>query len=107
MSGIEALYAEGEIGIGYQIDKKSKVFLGEPKVNKKLLKELYNYRSKFLHGKMSIPINNGWLEGENDTNKHDEEISDMAFLSSKLLTVTLQEIIDRGLKEFKFEFIQK
>jgi hypothetical protein len=104
MAGIEALYADGDIGIGYQIDNKSKEFLGEPSENKRVLKNLYNYRSKFLHGRMSLPINHGWIHEGNYPDKHEEEIMDMAFLASKLLISTLQEIITRGLVEFQFKF---
>lgn len=103
MTGVEALYAEGEIGIGYQINNKAKLFLGEPKENKKVLTKLYDYRSKFLHGKKSIPLNHGWLDGEY-TDNHDEEFMEKAFISGKLLAATLQEIINRDIDVFDFEF---
>lgn len=103
MSGIEALYAEGEIGIGYQIDIKAKLFLGEPKENKNLLKKLYNFRSKFIHGNMKIPINWGWLSDDNQ-DEYDEEFYNMECLATRLLTATLQMIIKRDLKRFDFEF---
>jgi hypothetical protein len=103
MTGIEALYADGEIGIGFQIDRKSKLFLGEPAENKKIITKLYDYRSKFLHGKKSIPINDGWL-GENETDDHEDELSAQALLSAKLLIATLQEIIAKNMIKFDFEF---
>lgn len=103
MTGVEALYADGEIGIGYQINNKSKLFLGEPIENKRILTKLYDYRSKFLHGKKSIPLNHGWLDGEY-TDKHDEEFMDNTFISAKLLTVTLQKIIANDIETFEFEF---
>lgn len=103
MSGIEALYAEGEIGIGYQIDMKAKHIFGEPIENKSLLKKLYNFRSKFLHGNMKIPINYGWLS-EDDEDEYDEEFYNMKCLATRLLTATLQMIIKKDLKRFDFEF---
>lgn len=103
MYGIEALYTEREIGMGYQIDIKAKLFLGEPKENKNLLKELYNFRSKFIHGNMKTPINWGWLSDDNH-DKYDEEFYNMECLATRLLTATLQMIIKRDLKRFDFEF---
>jgi hypothetical protein len=103
MSGIEALYADGEIGIGYQIDLKAKLFLGEPKENKKLLKKLYNFRSEFIHGGMKIPISNGWFSDDSQ-DEYDFEFYDMVCLATRLLTATLQMIIKRDLKRFDFEF---
>lgn len=103
MSGIEALYAEGEIGIGYQIDVKAKVFLGEPKEYKNILKKLYNFRSKFIHGAMRIPIHDGWLSNDNQ-DEFDEEFYKMECLATRLLTATLQNIIKKDLRKFDFEF---
>ncbi len=103
MTGVEALYVDGDIGIGYQINNKAKLFLGEPLENKRILTRLYDYRSKFLHGKKSIPLNHGWLDGE-FTDKHDLEFSDNVLVSAKLLTVTLQQIIIKDIVEFDFEY---
>lgn len=103
MSGIEALYAEGEIGIGYQIDSKAKLFLGEPNENKKVLKKLYSFRSKFLHGSMSIPINSGWIP-KNEVDEYHNDFYQMEYLATRLLTSTLQKIVDKNMNSFKFEF---
>lgn len=103
MSGIEALYAHGDLGIGYQIDKKAKLFLGEPNEFKKVLTKLYNFRSKFIHGSMSIPINNSWLSND-DQDQYDNEFYEMECTANRLLTATLQKIIDKDLKIFEFEF---
>ena len=103
MSGIESLYAQGEIGIGYQIDRKAKLFLGEPNEHKKILTKLYDFRSKFIHGSMSIPINNGWLSND-DQDKYDNEFYEKEYTANRLLTATLQKIIELNLKEFEFDF---
>jgi len=103
MSGIEALYAEGGIGIGYQIDMKSKLFLGEPNENKNILKKLYNFRSKFIHGSMNIPISNGWFSDDSQ-DEYDIEFYDMECLATRLLTATLQMIIKKDMRKFEFEF---
>ena len=102
MSGIQALYADSEVGIAYQIDRKSRLFIGDCN-NKKIIKKLYDFRSKFLHGSMNIPINDGWLEND-DEDKFDDEFYRMDLLASKILTVTLQKIINMGLIDFDFEF---
>lgn len=103
MTGLEALYADSNVGVGYQIDRKSKLFLGSPKENKKVLTRLYDYRSKFLHGKKNIPINHGWLSDES-IDKHEDEFSNNALISAKLLTATLQKIIMNKMLDFNFEF---
>ena len=103
MSGIEALYADGEIGIGYQIDRKAKVFLGPPKGYKKVLTKLYNFRSKFIHGSMSIPINNAWLSND-DEDKYHDEFYEMEYTAVRLLTATLKKIISNRMESFNFIF---
>lgn len=103
MLGIEALYNnDKDLGIISQIDKKAKIFLGEPTENKSIIKKLYKFRSNFLHGSMSFPINGGSLSNESQ-NKYDDEFFSKEFDAYRLLTSSLQTIIENDMDYFEFE----
>ena len=56
LSGLEALFVEGDTGITQQLNDKIQIFLGEIESDKRRLKKLYNFRSSLIHGGMNIPI---------------------------------------------------
>lgn len=52
--GIEALYAEGALGIQSQVDKKTQLVLGKRKEHKKIFGKMYSFRSRFIHGDLDF-----------------------------------------------------
>ncbi|MCP9762018.1 hypothetical protein [Lacihabitans soyangensis] len=100
ISGLEALFVEGDTGITQQLNDKIPVFLGEIETDKKRLKKLYNFRSSLIHGGLSIPIKEAIINDE----KHKEELYEMSTLSSFILVASLQKIIKNDLKELKFKY---
>lgn len=89
ISGLEALFVRGEVGITQQLNDKIQVFLGNIEENKKRLKKLYNYRSSLIHGGLNIPINHTVFEDE----KYQNELYEMNALAAVVLVASLQKII--------------
>lgn len=103
ISGLEALYVRGEVGITQQLNDKIQVFLGDIKENKKRLKKLYNYRSSLVHGGLNIPINDSLFEDE----KYQMELYDMNAFAATVLVATLQKIIMNDMTELTFRYEYK
>lgn len=103
ISGLEALYVRGEVGITQQLNDKIQVFLGDIKENKKKLKRLYNYRSSLVHGALNIPINDSLFEDE----KYQTELYEMNAFAATVLVATLQKIIKNNMSELTFKYEYK
>ena len=97
LSGLEALFVDGDVGITQQLNDKIQVFLGEIETDKKRLKKLYNFRSSLIHGGMSIPIKDAIINDE----KHLDELYEMNTFASIILVSSLQKIIKNNLTELK------
>ncbi len=100
LSGLEALFVEGEVGITQQLNDKIQVFLGELIDNKKRLKNLYNFRSSLIHGVLSIPMKDAIIDDE----KHLDDLYKMNTFAATILVTSLQKIIQTGLTELKFVY---
>ncbi|WP_278035570.1 HEPN domain-containing protein [Flavobacterium nitratireducens] len=100
LSGLEALYVEGDTGITQQLNDKIQVFLGEIETDKKRLKKLYNFRSSLIHGGMSIPIKDAIINDE----KHLDNLYEMNTFAIIILVTSLQKIIKNNLTELKFKY---
>jgi hypothetical protein len=101
LSGLEALYVTGEVGITQQLNDKIQVFLGEISENKRILKKLYNYRSGLIHGDLHVPINDGIMNDE----KHNDDLYTMNSFSAIILVATLQKLIKRGISKLEFKYV--
>lgn len=103
ISGLEALYVKGEVGITQQLNEKIQVFLGDIEEDKKRLKRLYNYRSSLIHGGLNIPMNDSIFENE----KYQMELYEMNAFASAVLVASLQKIISKDLTELVFRYEYK
>lgn len=52
--GLEALYARGNFGLQQQLAEKTEVFLGPRTTHKKKISNMYDFRSRFLHGDIDL-----------------------------------------------------
>lgn len=97
--GIEALLAEGTTDITNQIKTKCILLLGEPTEFKKKLTQLYNYRSRFVHGDIDFPPKLFY---------HDEEFEneywDYLHFSISILIALIRKLITENKTEFRFEY---
>jgi hypothetical protein len=97
--GIESLLAEGINNISDQIKTKSILLFREPKEFTKKIKQLYNYRSRFVHGDMNIPPKFFYYHEE-----FEAEYGDYLSFSISILLALIRQLIREDKSEFKFEY---
>ena len=102
--GIETLYCSGKEGLSEQIFNKTQVFLGEIKDYKKRLKQMYDFRSRLVHGDMDIPPNHYKLEDE-DNDQFQQNLYDSTILAVAILTATLQKMVEGDRNNLSFKYI--
>ena len=103
--GIEALYAESNTGIMGQVRDKSAVLLGEQKDSKKKFSQMYNFRSRFIHGDLGFPARYASMDvfGE-DSARFTHEFRESTWMAQSILIATLQELIDRDWHGLDFRY---
>lgn len=105
--GIEAIYVVGTNNIQDQVNHKSQVLLGPRRDFKKVFNELYDYRSRYVHGQLNF-INKFWSD-----NLHDIAVEqflntyDHSAFAISILVSSLQKHIELNKNEFVFELILK
>lgn len=98
MLGIESLLADGIQSISYQIKEKSRIILGNPPEYNRKLANLYNYRSRLIHGDYDITP-----KFYNDHGSHEEEYTDYLFFATSILIALIRELIATQKEKFEFE----
>lgn len=102
--GIEAIYAKGKTGIIDQVNDKTQVLLGNMSKYKKILKEMYNFRSRFVHGDLDFHAKYHINDNTNEIHKFETESSKASVISVAVLTATLQELISRDKTSLEFKY---
>ena len=105
--GIEAIYVEGNESVQKQVDIKSQMFLGKRNEFKKKFSELYDFRSRYIHGQLNF-INKYFLH-DADTNVEDHlfKTYDNSGLAILILISSIQQHILEDRSELEFELIIK
>jgi len=105
MIGLEALYTRGREGLSEQLREKTQVLLGVPESDAKRFKGLYDYRSKFIHGGLDVPLMytpydavDAFMKSILDT--YHAELTGIA-----LLIATLQKMVTENRKDLKFHWV--
>ncbi|MFL5481249.1 MAG: hypothetical protein ACJ8AK_03600 [Gemmatimonadaceae bacterium] len=101
--GLEALYADGSQGSSQQILRKSEILLGPRNPKKPRLKGVYDYRSRFLHGSIDIPL--AYTRDSFDPPDQGKFMNDTYEywgIATCMLIATLQQMILRNLGELTF-----
>jgi hypothetical protein len=103
MIGIEALYVTGKAAIMEQVRERVQHFLGRQNTHKKKIAQMYEFRSRFVHGVVDFP--GLYLIGDADPRfeKYSDEQGETVNIAVAILVATLQEIIRRGWKGLTFE----
>ncbi|MEO1078521.1 MAG: hypothetical protein AAFY29_03125 [Pseudomonadota bacterium] len=96
MQGLEAFYVtNSESGIGGQFRENLAVFLGsENAVDSKRMKELYDTRSRFVHGQRFLTWQNGAMSYTKGDYKERQRLNEHAKFALRLLVATLQRCIE-------------
>ncbi|WP_151179681.1 hypothetical protein [Hypericibacter terrae] len=102
--GLEALYARNEDSIVNQIVGKCALLIPGAEKYQKQIKDLYNFRSRLLHGQRNIPnkFNAGDATSEIDKVQSDYYI--MQFLGAAILVASLQYLVRHDLNSLDFSY---
>ncbi len=104
MMGLEALYCEGTDGLKKQLFDKAAVLFGELKDNKRRIRKLYDFRSKFIHGNADIPFSFADEYESDDLKYFEKEIEEATSIAFNLLICTLQYLAKNNLSELNFGY---
>jgi hypothetical protein len=105
--GIEALYVDGHDNVQKQVDKKSQILLGTRGEFKKVFGELYDFRSRYIHGQLNF-LNKYYVNdlGE-EVGNHQSKAYDNASFAMALLIASIQKQIQLKKSELEFDIILK
>jgi hypothetical protein len=102
--GIEALYVGGKVSIMEQVREKVQSFLGKQETYKKKIVEMYNFRSRFVHGDLDFPDLHLIGDGRPAVERFDRELLESITMAVSILAATLQEIIQRDWNGLSFMY---
>ena len=107
MIGLEAIFVIGNKNIQDQVNQKTQLLLGKRKEFKKVFSELYDYRSRYIHGQLDF-INKFYVDDTNDI-PIDNQIKthQKSLYASAILISAIQKHIELNKSEFEFEMILK
>ncbi len=92
MRGLEALYVGGREGLSEQMRDKTRIVLGTPGADRRRFDSLYNYRSRFVHGDIDMPVQYCPYDGLDSFLDPTLEYYHAALTAVALLSATLQEM---------------
>jgi len=99
MVGLEALYVKGKVSITEQVKEKIQTLLGKVETHKKKINEMYEHRSRFIHGDIDIPGIHCF-----DNSDFEDKQCKTADLAIAILIATLQEIIIKDWSSLEFSY---
>lgn len=102
--GLETLFVNGEQNIQRQIDEKVQLLLGQLSSHKRIIKNLYNFRSKLFHGEFELkPYHYYRNELIDDLDEIDSKLYEACTFSTLILVASIQKMILTGRKELIFK----
>jgi len=102
--GLEAIYCRGNSGVMNQLSEKCQALLG-PLEKKNIIQKMYALRSRVLHGNLDLPVRYTKFDADPDNEAFFEDTYSAAQLAMVMLVATLQQIVERDLKEVNFKYI--
>lgn len=102
MVGLEALYVKGKVSVTEQVKEKIQTLLGKAETHKKKINEMYEHRSRFIHGDIDFPGIHCFDDDEFSDFKNKQWKT--ADLATAILIATLQEIIIRDWSSLEFSY---
>jgi hypothetical protein len=104
MQGLEAFFCRGTGDLRRQLSEKSRLFLGEWEDKRNIVAQLYDFRSKFVHGNFNLARWNNNIE-PSTVDLHDVEAAYAAvMLASRMLLSTLQKCAQDKITSVEFSY---
>ncbi len=107
--GLEALYGRGKDGLERQIFEKSELFLGPRREFKKKFREIYDTRSRFVHGTVDMPLVYSLFDAAPEYEQFHDQFSAVTDLAVAVLVASLQRLAleDRVDLEFQYQRVSE
>lgn len=103
--GLESLYCDSSVGLRKQLIRKARLVLGEPSAHKKTLGRAYDFRSRYIHGDLDIPLAYTPYDATEGYSQFASEETASAAVAVRTLVATLQEMVERQLYSLRFEYV--
>ena len=103
--GLEALYVKGKSELMQQVREKSQVLLGRPGSYKKKINQMYDFRSRFVHGDLDFPGLCLLGDASDEFAKYSNELFDAIAIATAVLAATIQEVIRRDWNGLSFDYM--
>lgn len=100
--GLEAVYGEGTELITRLLVERTNAFLGAQTSHKKALKEMYSFRSTFLHGDMDFPFSHCRYDVADLIERFYDHATKPEAMAVRVLTATLQKMAEERRYELTF-----
>lgn len=101
--GIEGLYTKSKNNLLEQVKEKTQIFLGPQIHFKKLYSNMYNFRSKFIHGELDFPATIN-IDFSENSERHNKDLKEATLFAIILLGASLQQLILRDWDGIKFDY---
>jgi hypothetical protein len=102
--GLEALYARGNQGLQEQLSSKTEAYLGPRATQKKDFANMYNFRSRFLHGDIDFPYAYSEANATPQAEKYLDDRIESETVAAGLLYATLQRMCIEGRLSLDFHY---
>jgi hypothetical protein len=105
--GIEAIFVDGHDNVQKQVDRKSQILLGQRGEFKKLFNELYEFRSRYIHGQLNF-LNRYYVDDiGDDVKSHVTKSYDNSSFATAILIASIQKQIQLRKNDLEFDIILK
>ncbi len=104
MQGLEAFYCDGIGDLRKQLSDKSQIYLGDWENNKNIVGQLYDVRSKFIHGSSDIVYWNQFGDPYEENERLMHQINSGVALSVRIVVSTLQKLIVQNITEISWSY---
>lgn len=106
--GLEALYGKGNVGLREQLVAKTEVLLGKREANKKTFGKMYDFRSRFVHGDIDLPLHYSPYDASPEFEKFHDDLYESENIAVATLIATFQNMIKnkRLILEFNYSLTE-
>ncbi len=102
--GLEAIYTKGNLGLKEQLVLKTEVPLGKREENKKAFGQMYDFRSRLVHGDIDIPLRYTPYDGASEFENFHSDLYESSDIAIATLIATFQKLIQNNWKELEFQY---
>lgn len=99
--GLEALYTSGTGNLQQQVKDKSQLVLGNQQEFKKLYKNMYDFRSKYIHGELNF-ASSTHLDISKVSEVYYQDLEKCTHFALLILFASIQELIIRSWQGYNF-----